>query len=506
MRTLIGRAAKAALFCAALMGVGASARDAEAKWLKLESSQFTVYTEGTEKEARQFIRDLHEYDALLRMFTGNKMPASASKLPVYLVRDNDEIREIQPDIGKMVAGFFRASPLGTIAVSQRESDEGTSARSVLLHEYAHYYMMHFYPASYPAWYVEGFAEYFGMTGFKSDIMHVGAASLGRAYSLTTSPWDPIKNILRPADGEKQSKMFYEESWLFVNYMMADTGRRAQLTKYLVALTQGAESEEALRAATGMDFAALDMALKAYLKRGKLPGFAVKRDKALTVDITVAELPPAADDLIFLNARLIGRDSAVNHIPNAAEVRRRAAKFPTDPFALGTVVLAETAAKEYANADAALKTLAEVAPNDINTHFLHALRYFREGLSDPERRDEHWALARPHTVKAFKAEPTHYQSLYLYGVTTLLREDEITENTLNALLEAQHLATSVDEFRLEAAIALSRFGKTKEAMTMLAPLADSPHAADGGAAIRELIENIGEGRNIGRPMGRFGEQE
>ncbi|MGE4063546.1 MAG: hypothetical protein AB7E79_09275 [Rhodospirillaceae bacterium] len=506
MEASIVRAAKAALFCAVLLGAGASPRDAEAKWLKFESPQFVVYTEGGEKEARQFIRDLHEYDGLLRMFTGNNMPPSAAKLPIYLVRDNDEIREIQPDLGKTVGGFFRASPLGAIAVSQRESDEANSARSVLLHEYAHYYMMQYYPASYPAWYIEGFAEYFGMTGFRPDTMNVGAASLGRAYGLVTNPWDPIKNILAPAYGEAQSKMFYEESWLFVNYMMADTARRSQLTKYLVALTQGADPEEALRAATGMDFAALDEALKAYLKRGRLPGFAVKRDKTLTVDITMAALPPAADELMFLHARLINKGRASEHVPNAGEVRRRAAKFPNDPFALATVVLAETAAKEYANADVALKTLTEIAPDDINTHYLHALRYFREGLSDPERRDEHWALARPHTMKAFKADPTHYQSLYMYGLTTLLREEEITENTLNALLEAQHLAASVDEFRVEAAIALSRFGRTKEAMTMLAPLVNSPHAADGGFAIRKLIENIGGGRTIDQPMGRFGEPE
>lgn len=498
IRKMIGRGLAMSFAAFGLLLAGLA--PAQAKWVKVESSQFVVYTDGGEKDARELIGDLHEFDGLLRMFSGTKLPPSPAKLPIYLVRNNKEIREIAPRVGPLTAGFYRATPLGTIAVGQREDGFGLSARTVLLHEYAHYFMLHYYPASYPAWYVEGYAEYFAPTGFTKEALNVGAATPGRAYSLVNDTWDPIRNILAPAKGQKQSRQFYEESWLLTHFMTADRARRPQLAAFLKALTSGEEPEKALIAATGMDFDALDKALRAYLRKGELRGFSVKRVKATPVEIKTSALPDGAETMMLLSARLLGQNGATSSAEILAEVAKRAAKLPQDTFALETLAAAQIQAGVFENADVTLASLEKLAPGHLATPYLHALRYFAEGKEDLDRREALWAQARRHATAAYKLDQNHYQSLYIYAVTAMSKEAEIKENTLNTLLLAQDLAASVEEIRVEAAIALSRAERRKEAVAMLSPLANSPHSPNGAAAIRELIANIEDGAHIAQPLG------
>jgi len=158
------------------------AMPAEARWLQAETPHFIVYSDGSEAKLREFSLLLEDYDALLRDLTGTKAEPSPNKLQVYLVRGVGQLREIR-DTGPNTFGIYAASPGGIAAFAVRNDMGGRfgiEGEDVVLHEYAHHFMMQYFPYSYPAWYVEGFAEYLMTAEFTPDRIEVGRVSPNRA--------------------------------------------------------------------------------------------------------------------------------------------------------------------------------------------------------------------------------------------------------------------------------------------------------------------------------------
>ncbi|MGE3476250.1 MAG: tetratricopeptide repeat protein [Rhodospirillaceae bacterium] len=498
------------LSLAALTMLSVSAGAAQARWLKASSALFVVYSDGKEDELKRFVGELHEYDAMMRMFTGTKTDLPPNQLSIFLVKQS-QLDDAIPNVGRTVAGMYVSSPHGTQAIALREEVGGLPARAILMHEYAHHFMLQYHPAFYPAWYVEGFAEYFGSTEFKDESINVGTATPGRAWVLLNAPWTPIGKILAPADPERLPGTFYEQSWLTVNWFMSSPDLRQKFPKFLNALAAGEAPEKALIAATGMDFDALNSALKRYLKGRKLPGFKLTRDNKDRTEITIETLPDAEGEFLLDSARLTGDyDDAKDAAKYAPALRRRAAKHQDSAFALKTEAMAEIRANDFDNADKTLAKLEVLAPNDVNTPYLQALRYIADGRTRPMERAALWKTARSFATRAFRIDQNHYPSLYLYSIAAMgAQVDEgqpPNENTVNALLRAYELAPHVEEFRLESAIALQRAGKTKEARQLLLPLAYAPHSKSGAKSgakfARKLIERMDAGEELAQALGDF----
>jgi hypothetical protein len=500
IRNFLGRWLALSLMMLGTLG----ATSARADWHRAESPLFIVYSDGKEDELKQFVSELHEYDALLRLLTGTTTPASPNKLPIYLVRNANQLREISPRAQRDIAGFYNSTPTGTLTVSLRQEIGGLPARSILLHEYAHHFMLHYHPAFYPAWYVEGFAEYFGATEFRDDVLNVGAGTPGRAWSLLNRPWAPIDMIIDPPNPRDVAPQFYEESWLTVSYFMSRAEGRTQLAQFLARLAQGEKPEAALLAATGMSFEALDSALRAYLKKGELPGFRVARDQnAAGANIKIETLSAANGAFLLTNARLsMNYDDQESATKLLTDLRRRAAKYAGDAFAVRTLAMAEVRAGDFDAAEATLAKLEALAPQDVNTPYLQALRLIEDGRAQPGRRDELWKQARAYAARAFRLDQDHYPSLYLYSLAALSDGQAPTENTVNALLRAYELAPLVEEIRLEAVTALLRTGKTDPAKQLLLPLAFAPHSKGGAEFARDLLNRVNTGETVAQPLGNY----
>ena len=95
-----------------------------ADWRRAETAHFVVYSNGSERNLRDYAVRLERFDALLRHLT--RTPADADglrKLPVYLVGDGRELRVVQPDLPEGVDGFYRASPSDIRAILVRGRDD-----------------------------------------------------------------------------------------------------------------------------------------------------------------------------------------------------------------------------------------------------------------------------------------------------------------------------------------------------------------------------------------------
>lgn len=166
------------LLIVVLIAAAAAATPARADWLKGESERFIVYSDGSEAQLRTFIQDLESYDRLLRLRMGLALDeVPHRKLPIYLLRNQRQIRVIWPQADPHVAGFYHASPDDIYAVATLT---GTGGQRTLKHEYAHHFMLQYFPYPYPAWFIEGFADYYSTAVMERGRMMVGRYDQNRA--------------------------------------------------------------------------------------------------------------------------------------------------------------------------------------------------------------------------------------------------------------------------------------------------------------------------------------
>ncbi len=193
---------------------------AQASWFKAETERFIVYGEGREAQVRSYADRLTKFDAALRVFhpsVGDQK--SYTKTQVVLLGSQADLRRVRPDLTRQVAGVYLARGTGVFALAVTDTSLGRD--DTLFHEYAHHFMLENFPTAYPAWFIEGFAEYFGTADVKSDGVHIGGYNPGRAYTIFNQSWLPWSEIFskRPFQlpaGQRYN--YYAQSWLLTHFM------------------------------------------------------------------------------------------------------------------------------------------------------------------------------------------------------------------------------------------------------------------------------------------------
>jgi tetratricopeptide (TPR) repeat protein len=478
----------------------------EARWLRAESPQFIVYSQGSEADVRAVAQELQDFDALLRLMTGFTGEHAANKLTVYLVNSKDELKTIDPHVAPQVLGFYRATNEGImVAVLGRDwrGPEWASARNLIFHEYTHHFYNQYVGEHYPSWFEEGIAEYDSTAEFKGDKVRLGGFTQMRAWELFATNWVPAEQLFDPAPDAKQPEGFYSHSWMTVHYLMESQERAEQAQRYLNAVMRGEDHAKAFQGAFGMDYAAFDKALKGYVSRAKIVESVISRPpEAKPVDIKVVALPRSADAMLLHHARMmgnfVGKDGRDAFL---AKVRSEAAAFPDDPLALHTLGMAEAEYGDQDKADAPLDRALALNRDDVEALYLKMMRYYEAARRHPDARKQFEQQAKKFGAEVYKREPNNYPTLYFYACMAMDDSEVPTENTLNTILLAHELAPQVDEITITAGIAALRAHHLDDARHLLERVAYTPHPSGAAAVARKYLDQIaGNGAADGAPKG------
>jgi Flp pilus assembly protein TadD len=401
-----------------------------------------------------------------------------------------------------LAGFYSASPEGILAVVDPGVGRGWTGRNeTLFHEYAHHFMLQHFPAVYPQWYIEGFAEYLATARFEGETIEYGRTNPARASWLADrSGWIPLEQMLftNPERLEERSMaLYYAQSWVLVHYLLRDGDRMRQLSRYLVAVSSG----QAPRAAFEQSFGATVTEVQRRLMTYSAGGMSFTRIRrpggAQPAAITLTPLPQSADALLLLDAAMTS-----GAVPDSGDFIRRVRRAAgTSPDAYATRVLgrAEALHGDGVAAERILARLLEASPNDAELLYLMGMRHLRAGRADAAGRADHYRNAQRWFGRAHRADENHYPTLFRYAES--LSHDPaalLTENTTNILLLAQQIAPQAHMLRLSAANLLLRRERWAEAEAMLLPLASHPHAGRATHSARALLENARTRTSSGIP--------
>jgi len=476
-----------ALAAAALLFLAPGA--AQAKWLKAESPRFILYGEGDANGLREYAEKLEIFDSMLRFSHGMDVGgAPPRKLEIYLVEDIRGLREVSPGLRETTAGFYTASQGDIFAMAIRD----TEPDFVVLHEYAHHFMLQYFPYGYPAWLIEGYAEYFMNTSMKGDKVEVGRPNNVRAQSLIHARWIPMADVLGKTTSQiddEDTDSFYAQSWALTHYLMTDPGRYKQLQAYMKAVGAGADPVKAMQDATGQDPAALEKILRAYAK-GRLSFNSYTRKGFAKVTVTVTPLPDSADYLLLANQRMRrGMSESEGAEFMKTVVRPRTARYPGDRFADLTLAYGEVWFGDRKAGEAILQRLIAADAKDADALQLMGISRINQAADDEANVEALFKEAGRYLARAHAARPGDYKTLSYYAITRQTEPKFPSENTLSTLSTAYDLAPQVSSIRVQFARALMLGKEWEEARIILIPLANDPHGGGGAEVARGLLRQI-----------------
>ena len=493
---IIGRlgAALALLCCCA-------ASPAAARWLRADTNNFIIYSEGDEKSLRRFAENLQLFDATLRHRFNVPGGFEPNRLTIYLLREAADVNRLSGGrLGPGTAGFYSVTTDGSFAVSNRENDDnpgrGTPAsQQILFHEYSHHFMKRYMPVAFPAWFIEGFAEYLSTVDFEKDGRPaVGMPVYSRAYGLLALPKIPAERLLseRPTAMKNlaQQDAYYGRAWLLTHMLYSDQARSGQLLTYMQAINRGDDPAKAGPAAFG-DLAQLDKDLNAYMNR-RLNYTLLHKAMVVEGAISITPLSAAEDALLPLRlARLSASDDQERRAKITADLQKLAALHPGDAG-----VWFELAASEWDKGDehrdlaatrAAVDKALALKADHVRANVLLGRLLAAEMDAKGDYSDAAWRAVRKPIALANRTNPDDPLPLFEFFQSYVNQGQRPPAIALQGLAQAFSLEPENVTIRMNHAFALANAGKFDAATNLAKTIAFDPHDRGTGQNLLDQIE-------------------
>lgn len=471
----------------AVAAASLSAMPARAEWHQATSNNFIVYSDGSAADARAFAEKLERFHYVLRTFHRISAATMPNKLRVFLLSSAGAVGRT---VGRgSVAGYYVPDARGLMLVGTRarggtgdgdprsaQSMANLDPESILLHEYTHHFMYQYFPAAYPTWYSEGFAEFWGSTNFlPGDIVEVGGAAEHRFSTFRALGWLPLERLLRIHNyveaGGANIFLLYAEGWLLVRYTFEHPARQRQLQTYLRLINNGTEYAAAAAQAFP-DLATFNSELFSFSGSAR---FNVVRLPFRTIEvgaINVTTPGPAEQALMMQEIKLSRGYPQREATAFANEVRGIAARFPNDPYALRMVMESAFLAGDNAAAMDAANRLLAVEPNNARALTTKGVIQVAAVAAAGNRNAAAWTTAREPLVRARRAAPRDPLVLRAFYRSFALQGGLPPEEAQNALYDAMELAPSDGEIRYELAKDFEQRRMIPEAIAIIRPEANT----------------------------------
>ena len=300
-------AVKTRLFAALLWLAGCLApAPASAEWRRLDSPNFIVIGDASERELRNIAVQFEGFRETLGRVLSAKVTATAVPTVVVVFPNDRAYTPYKPLYnGKPmdVGGVFYSGHDANYITLLNDGREGRLR--VIFHEYAHL-MISNVVMNLPTWLDEGLAEYYSTYDATADgreavIGRPVSSHLQRLSEERLLPINDLINVNQQSpmynEGERRS-VFYAQSWALTHMLLlGEPSRLNELAAFIGAVQRGVPTAEAWRQAFGV--ADLDKALRQYLRASTFRAYRFKFAEALARVSAAARSMSQADTSAFL---------------------------------------------------------------------------------------------------------------------------------------------------------------------------------------------------------------
>lgn len=259
------------------------------QWLKMNSSNFELFTTAGEKKGREAI--LH-FEHVRSLFSKLNKSGRAPAFPVRIIafHSDKEFLPYRPNEG--AAAYYQAGHDRDYIVMKSIDPD---LYPVAIHEYVHLIVKHS-GLPLPVWLNEGFAEFYTTMKSLGKQVSMGIPIVGRMRELQFSKWIPLDTLLAvehgsPLYNEKQKAgMFYSESWALTHMLYLSADYRQKFTDFLAAIRPGSSQASIFQQVYGKSLALVRADLERYMRGDLFP--VVNVDVTLEKSAESPEIRPA----------------------------------------------------------------------------------------------------------------------------------------------------------------------------------------------------------------------
>lgn len=468
---------------------------AQGAWQVASSQHFLVYSDDAPERVQAFAAKLERFDKGLRRALAAPDPATSplARLTVFVVPNIAAVQKLAGKSSGDVAGFYVPRASESVAFVPRSTGQGDfNAMVVLLHEYSHHLMFSsFGKTVFPAWLVEGFAEFYATAQFNDDgSLLFGRAPQYRAFGILDYETMPLGKLLtadpNTLKDDAATATFYARAWLLMDYMTMDPARREQLGAYIHATNEGTAVAEATKLLG--DPRRLDLQLNSFIERSHLLGFSIRPELLVIEPVNVRALSPA--EAAIMPARIAStRGVTKATAPGVADAARKvAALYPDDPAVQNVLAEAEYDAGNLAASQAAADRALAADPNSVHA-WVYKGRAIEASIDAKSSGRAQWLAVRSAYSKANHLDPEYALPMQLYFESFLAASEAPPASAERGLLYAHVLAAFDPGLGMTAAYVLLKQGKPDEAKAALKPIAYNPHNGSSAKAASALIATI-----------------
>ncbi len=473
---------------------------AHAEWFESSSAHFVVYADDSERDIRKFSEQLERYHEAMAVITqlDAPPPSPSNRVTVYVVRNAAAVQRLMGTDERSLQGFYLPRAGGSVAYVPRvevRNGQPDLSMVVLLHEYAHHFLISNSAFPDPRWVAEGAAEFFSSTEFLADgAVKIGMPSVYRYGELNYAKDVKAEELIDPALYEQRRgrgyDAFYGKSWLLYHYLTMEPSRRGQMRTYLGGLREGKSSREAAVAAFG-DLEELERELQRYMDRRAILSLVFKPEQLAMPQVAVRQLTAGEEAMmpvVVRSKRGVTREQALELVGQARTI---AARFPGDAAVLAALAEAEHDSGNEQAAIAAADAALAIDPNRVNAYVQKGFALFALAAQADDR-DAAYRAAREPFLALNRIENDHPLPLIFFNRSFVERGVPPNANAAQALERAAELAPFDLALRLNLAMQQLRAGKVEQARSNLLPIAYSPHGGPMAEGVRAVIARIDQG--------------
>lgn len=482
------------------------ASPARADWYEASSDHFVIYADDSVKDIRRFSENLERFHAAMERLTGRTVarPSPSNRVTIFVVGSASKVQKLAGR--RRIAGFYvprAGASRAFVQTIRNKNGRPDFSTIVLLHEYAHHFLITSTRFEMPRWMSEGAAEFFAAAAFEKDgSVVMGNLAQHRAYEVLRGDKITVRELLDPELYEERhgnsANSFYGRSWLLYHYLMFSPERNPQMAQYARAIVSGTPSAQAGEAAFG-DLDQLQREVEAYKNQRGFMVLPFKPEELAIGEIAIRPLSEGEAKVMPLRIRSqrgVTDKEAAKILP---EVREIAARYPDDPGVLASLAEAEHDAGNDAEAIAAADRAIAIDPQRVNAYVQKGFALFRiaQGTEGDAR-----AAAYDRAMEPFTAlnaiENDHPLPLIYYYRSFAEQGDTPPENARKALERAAQLAPFDKPLWYNLGMMWLTEGKIGLARGAFQPIAYNPHGGSQAGrtkAFLAALEKIPEGTRI-----------
>jgi Flp pilus assembly protein TadD len=398
--------------------------NADQQWVEVDSSHFSVATDGGEKRARDVAQRFEQMRTAFGVLF-KKLSVNTAPLQIIAFRNSKELRQFAPLYGGKpieVAGFFlgnggQGGPGSSedrqyIALDLSQEDSwGT-----VFHEYAHLLINSNFPPS-PVWFDEGFAEYCSSLKMDKKEIVIGLAKPELPELLSQSRWLKLVDLFSVSHNSQiynrddRRSVFYAQSWLTVHFLMTKNMMKQAATYVDMTENQHVAVPEAIRRSFGMEPEALEKTIENYFRGGAMHFTAPTPPGLPAVQFSSRPLNDIEIKSVMADLDFHSRDYHQRGITEFQEILARQPENVVANRGLGYEALQKG---DWDKAGDHFRRAVAQDVKDPQVHYLLAMMMSRKGMSSGNKANVD--AIKKELATAIALEPNYADAYNLLGMT------------------------------------------------------------------------------------------